>query len=644
MYWISNKKVFYKDIKIPGRKNQVLFFILIFLLPNTGIVLGQSKPAEDEIKRLNNPVTVTYLQKHLKKRGPRLVLTQKIIRHLKKDIKKDPVVSNVYQAIKLNANDIMSKPLLEREVIGRRLLATSREMLYRMNMLGMVYVIENDPKILERINREVAAVCHFSDWNPSHFLDVAEMSLAVSLAIDWTAGELPDTTIQLAKKSLIEKGLEPSFTRQEGSPIWVNSHHNWNQVCHGGMIAAALTIAENDWNLAVKTLSRALDNIPYALEAYGPDGVYPEGSTYWSYGTSFTIITSSMFKTALGTDFGISDYPSFKESAVFRVLSVAPSGWYYNFADCGDERSKNGDFTLAWFAAQTGKKLFYEKQRFLHSPEAMGTLHRLAGTGLVYLSKFEEKEPGNLPEAWKGEGINPVVIIQSQEGENTGFYLGAKGGRATSNHGNMDAGSFIFELQGVRWIVDPGNQPYHELEKIGFNLWETCQECDRWKLLTKNNFGHSTLTVNNALYLTDGFASLTHFEQSPKPSATFELTPVFDGLLEQAQRTFLKESKRVLLITDSLVLNGQTQMLTWQALTTAEVETFKGGAILRKDGKEIKLEVLSHPHILPSIISLDPPPLSIDRRIEGLKRIEIQLPSYLFKDNNGIIQVRIAGE
>jgi hypothetical protein len=34
----------------------------------------------------------------------------------------------------------------------------------------------------------------------------------------------------------------------------------------------------------------------------------------------------------------------------------------------------------------------------------------------------------------------------------------------------MDAGSFVFELDGVRWAVDPGNQSYHALEKIGFNL------------------------------------------------------------------------------------------------------------------------------------------------------------------------------
>jgi hypothetical protein len=72
-----------------------------------------------------------------------------------------------------------------------------------------------------------------------------------------------------------------------------------------------------------------------------------------------------MLESALSTDFGIADYPGLKESAVYRVLMNTPSGWYYNFADCGDKRSEAGDVTLAWFAAKTGNKTFFEKDQFL---------------------------------------------------------------------------------------------------------------------------------------------------------------------------------------------------------------------------------------------------------------------------------------
>ncbi|WKN42406.1 heparinase II/III domain-containing protein [Tunicatimonas pelagia] len=599
--------------------------------------------SDDDPVKLENPMDVAYLKKKLRKGSPRLVLTPAIEKQLKKDLKSDEVVKNVYEAIKLNAEEIQQQPLLEREMEGRRLLGVSREMLYRMNILGMTYRIDRDDKVLNRVNDEVTAVCNFSDWNPSHYLDVAEMSLAVALAVDWVGEDLPASTVKLAKNALIEKGIMPSYN-EKGNVGWIDNNNNWNQVCHGGMIAASVVIAEQDPELAAKTIHRALEGMPHALEEYGPDGVYPEGSTYWRYGTSFSVLTASMLESAFGTDFGLADYPAFKESAEFRALSMAPSGWYYNFADCGDKRSENGDMTLAWFAIKTGNEVFYEKERFLRDPAEMGELSRWTGAGLVWLSQFEEDSGKSLPLAWKGNGSNPVVFFRTEEGNPNKYYFGGKGGRGSVNHGNMDAGSFIFELNGVRWVIDPGNQKYHNLEKTGFNLWGRCQECERWTLLTKNNYGHSTVTVNNALHHVDGFAAITDFQDGEQPEVTIDMSEVFGNHIASATRRFVKEDNQSLLIEDQIVPNDSTQHITWQLMTTADVDIVEGGATLRQDGKELTLENLSHPDLTVSIISLDPAPLELDRQIDGLKRLEIRIPAYLMSEDGETIRVRLSAE
>lgn len=627
--------------------NKLLLCFLIFAFP---LVLSASpdrintEPESEVVNndpiKLDNPMSVQYLKKNLRKNTPRLILTPSIERNLKKDLKNDPVVQNMYKAIQLNAQEIQTKPLLEREVIGRRLLATSREMLYRMNVLGIVYRIDKDEKVLNRINDEVVAVCNFKDWNPSHYLDVAEMAMAVALAVDWAGEDLPESTVALAKSALIEKGIMPSYN-EDGNVGWISGNNNWNQVCNGGMIAASIAIAEEDPELASQTIARALDGIPHALEEYGPDGVYPEGSTYWSYGTSFSVLTASMLESAFDTDFGLAEYPAFMESADFRVLSIAPSGWYYNFADCGDHRNDNGDLTLAWFAKKTGNEIYFEKERFLQDPQNMGELARYAGAGLVWLSQFEDEKEKELPEAWMGEGANPIVLFRDK---NSNYYFGGKGGRGSVNHGNMDAGSFIFELNGVRWVVDPGNQSYHELEKTGFNLWERCQDCERWTLLTKNNYGHSTLTVNDKLHHVDGFASIADFKEGETPEATIDMTEVFGEDLASASRKFVKEGDNSLLIEDQFEINENTKNITWQLMTAADVEIVDGGVILHQDGKQLKLENISHPELSISIISLDPPPLQLDRTIENLKRLEIRMPAYLFPENEGKLQVRLSAE
>lgn len=615
-------------------KHLVLPLFIIFML--SGVVF-----AGDDIPMLDNPMSVQYLKKNLRKSQPRLVLNAKIEKNLKKKLKTDPVVQNMYKAIQLNAAEVQQKPLLERVKIGRRLLRTSREMLWRVNMLGMVYRMEKDPKILDRINEEVIAVCNFSDWNPSHFLDVAEMSMAVAFALDWTAGDLPQSTIDLARTALIEKGIKPSWPASGKNPGWSYGTNNWNQVCNGGMIAASIAIAEVDPELAAKTIHRALDGIPHALVEYGPDGVYPEGSTYWAYGTSFSVVTAAMLESAFGHDFGHLEYPAFKESAIFRSLSNAPSGWYYNFADCGDRRSENGDIILAWFATKTGNKTFYEKERFLRPAEDMGMLSRVAGAGLVWLSQYEEKEEVKVPTEWKGEGANPVVFFTGGENDPHNYYFGGKGGRGMVNHGNMDGGSFVFELNGVRWVIDPGNQSYHALEQTGFDLWGRCQDCERWTLLTKSNFGHSTISVNDERHRTEGLVTLKDFKSGDQPEATFDMSPTLAGQVAAASRRFVKDGPASLVIEDNIELSEETKLITWQLMTTADVKIVEGGAVLQQDGKELKLENLSHPDLDISIVSLYPAPLELDRQIEGLKRLEIRIPAWTVEGDKCHIKVRL---
>lgn len=620
----------------------LIVFTILFVYQVNEMVLTAQNSGEKSIPKLENPFTQQYLKKSLRKSHPRLVLNATIERDLKKKIKSDPVVMNIYGAIKLNAATIHDQPLLQRIQTGRRLLSVSREMLYRVNMLGMVYRMEKDPVTLQRLNDEIVAVCNFTDWNPSHFLDVAEMSLAVALALDWTTGDLPGTTEELAIRSLIDKGIRPSWPENGKNPGWAYGNNNWNQVCNGGMIAASIAVAEKDPALAARTISRALDGIPHSLVAYLPDGVYPEGSTYWGYGTSFSVITIAMLESAFGNDFGHGDYPGFKESATFRVLCNAPSGWYYNFADCGDRRGVNGDGVLAWFASKTGNRSFFEKERFMMPVERMSRLGRLDGAALVWISQYKEKGDIAIPTAWKGEGANPIVIFTGEKNDPHQYYFGGKGGRGTVNHGNMDGGSFIFELNGVRWVIDPGNQDYNTLEQTGFNLWGNCQNCERWSLLTKNNFGHSTLTVNNQHHVVNGLATIKTFKGGSVPEATIDMTAAFRGLLAKAERRFAKESERSLMIEDEIELTDSAEVITWQLMTQADVEYTDYGLNLLQEGKKLKVENLSHPGLRFSIVSLDPAPLKLDRQIKGLKRVELRIPAWMIQDNKEIIKIRLS--
>lgn len=192
----------------------------------------------------------------------------------------------------------------------------------------------------------------------------------------------------------------------------------------------------------------------------------------------------------------------------------------------------------------------------------------------------------------------------------------------------MDAGSFVFELKGVRWSVDLGKyRHYGVIERTGFNLWSRCQECDRWKLLNTNSFGHSTITVNGQLHDVEEKANIIDFKAGARPEATIDITPALGGQLKQAHRRFVKDSPTSLLIEDQLAVNDATQVITWQLITQADVALTQDGAMLSQDGERLKLEILSHPDLHVSLISLSPPPLQLDLQKDQLKRLEIRIPA-----------------
>ncbi len=633
----------------------ILVWFIIFLVMQ--LCYSQSLHGQKELDRLTtklkleNPISEVFINKHVSKQSPKLILTPDIELKLKEKIKSDKLVKTYYKFLKEEAFRIVETPLLKLELKGFRF-PDAREALRRLATLSMVYRIDRNSEILNRINDELLTICAFEDWNPQHFLDVSQVALGVSLAIDWNANTLPKKTVILAKQALVEKAIMPSFNTEAVRMGWINESNNWNAVCHSGMIVASLAIAEEYPKLAAKTISRALEKLPNSLKEYAPEGVHPEGPFYWRFGTSYTAVASNALTTALGTDFGISASPGFMQTGDYRLQVTAPSGDCFNYADSDGKTDGDASAVLAWFAAQTNNGAYINESFFEYpnNPDLLLTQDaliqqnegRFASVALIWLAQCTFEKTTDLPQAWYGKGHVPIVVFRSEKDDEKQFYLATKGGSGLISHGNMDAGTFVFELNGVRWVVDPGNQSYFPLNQVGFQLSNSKQDSERWTLLTKNNYGHSTITVNNELFNVKGNVPVLDFKEGKIPEATLDLTAVYGENIKSLTRKFIKENDQSLLIEDQFEINEATQIITWQMMTVAKVLPTKNGAILKQDGKILNLSIVSPTDLEVSIISLDPSPLDIDKKIKNLKRIEIRIPAYIIKEKKGLLQVRLS--
>jgi hypothetical protein len=207
----------------------------------------------------------------------------------------------------------------------------------------------------------------------------------------------------------------------------------------------------------------------------------------------------------------------------------------------------------------------------------------------------------------------------------------------------MDAGSFVFELDGVRWSIDPGNQNYNELEQIlGGGLWSNAQESPRWSLLTKNSGGHSTFIVNGKMHLADARASLFSSElQATIPQFTFDLSALYGDQMKVARRTFSRITETRLRINDKLLFSSKTNSMTWQMITRADLQVQGEQVELHQDGKILYLRVRSAAPFEVKEVSLSPPPLTYDKNIEGLKRLEIHWKREDFQGDTATLDIEL---
>ena len=539
---------------------------------------------------------------------PRLLLLAEEEGGIKRTIGADKVWNNLHQAILAESDNLLSMPPIERIQIGRRLLDKSREALRRLFFLSYAWRMTQQQKYLQRAEKEMLAIAAFSDWNPAHFLDVAEMTMAVSIGYDWCYGQLPAASRTLIKEAILKKGIEPSLDPKYNS--WLTATHNWNQVCNAGMTYGAIAIFEDQPVLARTIINRAIGSIQLPMGDYSPDGAYPEGYGYWGYGTSFNVMFISAMEKLFGKDFGLSSKPGFLKTAGYMENMTGASGNPFNYSDAGT----GGGLQVAmfWFASKTNDPslLWVERSRLLSRDPKTFVRDRLLPAIMLW-SHGAGINSIAAPKAtmWTGKGKNPVALMRTSWADSNAIWVGMKGGSASVNHAHMDVGSFVMEAQGVRWAMDFGMQEYESLESKGIDVFGKGQNAQRWSIFRYTNLVHNTLTINGQHQLVSGYAPLTTSSSNPQfMNAVTDLTEVYKGQLQKAARGVGIVKGQYVVVRDELETGAQPATIRWTLLTPAEARISGKNTIeLSKNGKKLTIWVQQPASITMKTWSTDPP-------------------------------------
>lgn len=548
---------------------------------------------------------------------PRLFLRAGEEKALMANVAKDDIWSRMHSAIIEECSVIDTLPLCERIITGPRMHGISCEVLRRVLYLSYAYRTEGLEACAARAEKEMLNAAGFVDWNPPHFLDVAEMSTALAIGYDWLYDYLSEESKDSIRTALVQKGLDPALDP-------VNAHRfthtsNWGQVCNGGMTVAALALLTEEPQKAQAIIDRGRTNMLIPMEnAYPPEGCFPEGFGYWAFGTQYNIL----FLDALWKYYGretIEKYlevPGFIESGNYSQQLITPSLHTFGYSD--NSTRIYLEPAVMWFnAIRPDPKMYYWQkplfEQFDQTKSYVKTIkNRLipfmiiwgAGTGeepLVNLSAPECPE-GNF---YLGRGKNDVCVMRTGWGRDDA-YLGFKSGRGRNPHGHMDVGSFYYEYKGVRWSLDLGSDNYNKVQVHGVGLFDMWPGSDRWTVLTKyNNFAHSTTYPEDVYQNIRAQCVIEADEKAMKASS--ELAELYPGKMESLRRTVSLDGPDVT-VEDFIKTGEKDVSMVWNMTTEAiKMERKRSRIILTAAGGELlEMNVKSRYPFVAELVSAKP--------------------------------------
>ena len=581
--------------------------------------VGLARGADSEV-RIPPPERILD---SLRAEHPRLMLTAKRIESLKQQIDGNRTLAGWYSAVRESAEKMLDQgPSVYEIPDGRRLLSVSRRVKDRVRTLAFVYQISGRKQFADRAWQELAAAAAFEDWNPTHFLDTAEMTHALAIGYDWLYDVWTPDQRLLLQKAIVDKGLTPAAAVYQKGRGWPQNENNWNQVCNGGIGLGALALADVEPELAGQLLHSGLESLPLAMQHYAPDGAGTEGVTYWDYGSRYNILLLDSLETALGTDFGLSGIAGFAQSGDYSMYMSGAARYSFNFGDCGYRRmSTPQHFWLAGRFDQP-RHSWYRLEE-LQGPKAPGSVLDLLwycdngsqfNPATLALDKhFRRAECASMRSSWTDPNAIVVGIMAGQNAKNS--------------HRHLELGSFILEAAGVRWFVDLGSEHEtymsHRHDNGRYDYYRTRAE------------GNNTLVINprrDSDQRIDGEARIVRFESTPNRStAEIDLTSAYKDSAKSVRRTIEMIDRRRVQLCDEVTADRPVDV--WSFLhTQAKVDLASDGrtATLSQSGKRLTVKLLEPAgaairvmEAVPLPTSPNPKPSQADNR--GTRKLAVRL-------------------
>lgn len=475
-----------------------------------------------------------------------------------------------------------------------------RELTQQLLQQAFLFRANQDSTHLVEAIAYLEYACGLPDWNPDHFLDLAETTFGVSVALHWLGNAVGENL-----KSQVERTIEThafdtylEYASIPGGRFWTRGENNWTVVCNSGLYVASVLFPNLSKSAEVKQMSYG--NLLKGFKLYAPDGLWAEGPMYWSYATNYAGFAIEAERWSHGGDSKLMDEIGLNKTVPTYLSLVGPSGLTFNYGDVNEEAIsitpsvlKLGEIYGQSEEVDRYLTLMLEKS----SRKKTSIDHRFAVFHLLWYPSARRRTVENINhEKLKLiHGSIDIAILSTAPGSDNNLYLAMKGGDASSPHQHRDAGSFVLDFGDVRFFSDLGKEAYGLKTKNGKGI-------DKHSVYRVSSAAHNVIRV--------GRNEQKEFQTKPmvvntsSESVTLDLSNCYSECTSVKRKVSIDQG--TVLIEDLVV--SCTDSIHWQGMTKAKITVNGNKAVLTLRKRKMMMEVVEPRNA--SIRIVDPKPFS----------------------------------